>query len=148
MTDQTRDWTAARCLPGLVAALRRLGRTDEARDLHLEALTIRRAVGLRTGYADSLDAIAGLEAKAGNHQEAVRLLATSNAGRAEMGYPQHRLHAATSRRTKHPGPWGRSAHRRVTAPREGHAPTGGEAVGPTRRRTIRLPMSTGSMVMW
>jgi DNA-binding CsgD family transcriptional regulator len=127
MTDQTRDWTAARCLPGLVGALRRLGRTeearewaaravgietafgapyeltgvideqarllwdadlDQARELHLEALTIRRAVGLRTGYVDSLDAIAGLEARVGNHQEAVRLLATSDAGRVEIGYPR------------------------------------------------------------
>jgi predicted ATPase/DNA-binding CsgD family transcriptional regulator len=127
MTDTARDWTAARCLPGLVGALRRLGRTDEARewaaravdietqfqapyeltgvmdeqarllwdadpaqarDVHLEALTIRRAIGLRSGYADSLDSIAGLEARAGDHQEAVRLLATSDAGRAEMGYPR------------------------------------------------------------
>ena len=127
MTDETRDWTAARCLPGLVGALRRLGRTDEAcewaaraieietafgapyelagvldeqarllwdgdperaRGLHLEALTVRRGWGLRSGYADSLDAVAGLEARAGNAAEAVRLLATSDAGRAEMGYPR------------------------------------------------------------
>jgi predicted ATPase/DNA-binding CsgD family transcriptional regulator len=127
MTDQTRDWTAARCLAGLIGALRRLGRTeearnwaaraldieiaydapyeitgvmdeqarllwetdpDQARDRHLEALTIRRDIGLRSGYVDSLDAIAGLEARAGNHAEAVRLLATSDAGRAEMGYPR------------------------------------------------------------
>jgi predicted ATPase/DNA-binding CsgD family transcriptional regulator len=127
MTGGTRDWTAARCLPGLVGALRRLGRTeeagewaaraieietafgapyeltgvmdeqarllwdrdpDQARELHLGALTIRRAAGLRSGYAESLDAIAGLEARAGNHAEAVRLLATSDAGRAEMGYPR------------------------------------------------------------
>jgi DNA-binding CsgD family transcriptional regulator/tetratricopeptide (TPR) repeat protein len=127
MTGQARDWTAARCLPGLVAALRRVGRTSEAREhaaravdietefgapyeltgvldeqarliaddepgrareKHLEALTIRRAFGLRTGYADSLDAIAGLEADAGNHRDAVRLLAASDAGRDGMGYPR------------------------------------------------------------
>jgi predicted ATPase/DNA-binding NarL/FixJ family response regulator len=127
MTDRTRDWQAARCLPGLVGALRRLGRTDEARDwaaravrietefdapyeltgvideqarllwdtdpeqardLHLRALTIRRDAGLRTGYVDSLDAIAGLAARTGDHREVVRLLAASDAGRAEMGYPR------------------------------------------------------------
>jgi DNA-binding CsgD family transcriptional regulator len=44
--------------------------------------------GLRTLYADSLDAIAGLEAGAGRHREAVRLLAASSAGRVEMGYPR------------------------------------------------------------
>ena len=127
MSGGTRDWTAARCLPGLMGALRRLGRTaeagewaaraveietafsapyeltgvideqarllwdsdpDRARELHLEALTIRRGAGLRSGYAESLDALAGLEARAGNHAEAVRLLATSDASRAEMGYPR------------------------------------------------------------
>jgi predicted ATPase/DNA-binding CsgD family transcriptional regulator len=123
----TRDWTAARCLPGYVGALRRLGRFDEAaewaatgvrveseygapfelsdlvdeqgrlvraddperaRGLHLEALEIRRAAGLRTCYVNSLDALAGLEADAGRRAEAVRLLAVSSAARDTMGYPR------------------------------------------------------------
>jgi len=127
MTAETRDWTAARCLPGLVSALRRLGRTeaaaeyaalavtienefdapyelanvldeqarlvrdadpDRARDLHLEALVVRRTHGLRTCYVDSLDALAALEARAGKDAEAVRLLAVSDAGREQMGYPR------------------------------------------------------------
>jgi DNA-binding CsgD family transcriptional regulator len=127
MTGRSRDWQAARCLPGLVSALRRLGRTDEAREwaaravlietefgspfdltgvmdeqarllwdtdpgrareLHLQALAIRREAGLRTGYADSLDALAGLAARAGDHREALRLLAVSDAGRVRMGYPR------------------------------------------------------------
>jgi len=128
MTGTTaRDWTAARCLPGYVGALRRLGRLDEAaewaatgveveteygasyelsnvldeqarllrrddperaRGVHLEALAIRRDIGLRTGYADSLDALAELEADARRHAEAVRLLAVSSAARDEMSYPR------------------------------------------------------------
>lgn len=127
MTGDTRDWQAARCLPGLVSALRRLGRTGEAREwaaravvietefdapyeltwimdeqarlladtdpgrareLHLQALTIRRDNGLRTCYADSLDALAALAAQAGEQRAAVRLLATSDAGRAHLGYPR------------------------------------------------------------
>lgn len=59
-----------------------------ARDLHQQALTIRRDLGLRTGYVDSLDALAGVEADAGNHIEAVRLLSTSDVGRADMCYPR------------------------------------------------------------
>jgi len=127
MSGETRDWTAARCLPGLVSALRRLGRTEEAarwaavavtvtagfeapyelsyaldeqawlahgtdparaRELHLEALTRRRVSGLRIGYPDSLDALASLEAEAGQHAEAARLLAASTATRDKMGYPR------------------------------------------------------------
>jgi DNA-binding CsgD family transcriptional regulator len=127
MSGGARDWTAGRCLPGLVAALRRSGRTDEAaeyaatavavetefgapyeltnvldeqarmlrhtdpgqsRDLHLHALGIRRANGLRTGYVDSLDALAYLSADAGNHEESVRLLALSDAARERIGYPR------------------------------------------------------------
>jgi DNA-binding CsgD family transcriptional regulator len=127
MSGESRDWTAARCLPGLACALRRLGRTDEAarwaavavrvttgfdapyelsyaldeqawlahgtdparaRELHLEALTLRRISGLRVGYLDSLDALASLEAGAGHHAEAAGLLAASTVARDEMGYPR------------------------------------------------------------
>jgi predicted ATPase/DNA-binding CsgD family transcriptional regulator len=127
MSDRSRDWTAARCLPGLVSALRRLGRTDEAtrwaavavtetagfgapyelsyaldeqawlargtdqaraRELHLEALTQRRMSGLRIGFADSLDALASLEAETGRDAEAVGLLAASTALRDQTGYPR------------------------------------------------------------
>jgi predicted ATPase/DNA-binding CsgD family transcriptional regulator len=31
MTDENKDWTAVRCLPGLIGALRRLGRVEEAK---------------------------------------------------------------------------------------------------------------------
>lgn len=125
--DLSRDWTAARCLPGLIGALRRLGRRDEAsawaeravmvetgfgapyeltwvmderarllaptdapaaRSQHLDALVIRLQYGLRSGYADSLDALAELAADAGDRQDAVMLLATSEAGRRAMGYPR------------------------------------------------------------
>jgi predicted ATPase/DNA-binding CsgD family transcriptional regulator len=127
MSGESRDWTAARCLPGLASALRRLGRTDEAarwaavavtvttgfdapyelsyaldekaclahgidpdraRELHLEALTLRRISGLRVGYPDSLDALASLEAETDQHAEATGLLAASTAARDEMGYPR------------------------------------------------------------
>ncbi len=126
MSGTSRDWTAGRCLPGLVSALRRLGRTteaadwaaraealltefgamyelanvldeqawlagpsdpDRARDRHLRALVVRRDHGLRLGYADSLDALAGL-AVAEDAAEAVRLLAAADAARTAMGYPR------------------------------------------------------------
>jgi tetratricopeptide (TPR) repeat protein len=45
MTGETRDWTAARCLPGLMAALRRLGRTEEAREWAAGAVDIETAFG-------------------------------------------------------------------------------------------------------
>ena len=45
MTDQRRDWTAARCLPGLVAALRRLGRTSEAGEYAAKAVAVETAFG-------------------------------------------------------------------------------------------------------
>ncbi len=127
LDDNPRDWTATRCLPGLVATLRRLGRTDEAADyaakavplatghdtpfeltylideqallvhgtnpdraraLHHDALALRTTHGLRTGFVDSLEGLTRLEADAGNHEEAVRLLATSDTARADMGYPR------------------------------------------------------------
>ena len=121
------DWTAARCLPGLVSALRRLGSTDEAADLaaegvalvtgfgapfelanlveeqgHLarpsspdvardryhQALDLRVAHGLRSGFADSLDAMAGLAADVGQHRTSARLLGCGDRARPEMGYPR------------------------------------------------------------
>lgn len=125
MSMDVADWTAVRCLPGLVAALRRLGRTAEAqayaatavrlatehrlpyeltytldeqarlaqdparaRDLHQQALVIRRDSGVRMGYVDSLDALADLAANSGDDTEAVRLLSTCDAARDEMGYPR------------------------------------------------------------
>jgi DNA-binding CsgD family transcriptional regulator/tetratricopeptide (TPR) repeat protein len=126
MEEDRQDWTAARCLPGLVQALRRLGRTDEAkelasravtietefeapyeltnvldeqgrlvalddpvrgRDILLEALTVRRTHGLRTGYADTLDALSEHEANRGDPIEATRLAALSARSRGRMGYP-------------------------------------------------------------
>jgi DNA-binding CsgD family transcriptional regulator len=126
MSDETRDWTATRCLPGLVGALRRLGRTEEAaeyaargvaaatdfdtpyeltnlldeqahltratdpplaRRLHLDVLAARQSHNLRTGYVDSLEAIAAVEADAERDAEAVRLLAVAASAREQMGYP-------------------------------------------------------------
>jgi predicted ATPase/DNA-binding CsgD family transcriptional regulator/class 3 adenylate cyclase len=117
----------ARSLPGLGAALRHLGRPDEARrqvdralalaqrldiphlaaealeqsaflvaaedrdeaeELHHQALALRVDHGLRTQIVDSLDALAGLAARAEGFPEAARLLAASDAGRAAMGYPR------------------------------------------------------------
>jgi predicted ATPase/DNA-binding CsgD family transcriptional regulator len=126
LDTRERDWTAVRCMPGLVAALRRLGRLDEAaalatravtmvdafdapfelsqlvdeqalllagsdprraRELLLEALTLRRDFRLRLLYVDSLDALAGLKA-ADDPDDAVRLLAVADAARAAMPYPR------------------------------------------------------------
>jgi DNA-binding NarL/FixJ family response regulator len=125
--DRGRDWTAARSLPGLVGALRRLGRTEKAtlwarrgvrqltafggwyecadvldeqgrllaeddppraRDLHVQALVLRRDHGIRLGYPDSLDALARLAAEAGDTVEAARLCAAGEAARSAMGYPR------------------------------------------------------------
>jgi predicted ATPase/DNA-binding CsgD family transcriptional regulator len=125
MTEDSRHWTAARCLPPMVAVLRRLGRTGEARehaaravriaedfgspyliadaldeqafliadpgrarDLHHEALALRRDNGLRTYLVNSLDALARIEARAGNHAEALRLLAAGGTARADLDYPR------------------------------------------------------------
>ena len=60
---------------------------DRARDRHLRALVVRRDHGLRLGYADSLDALAGL-AVAEDAADAVRLLAAADAARTAMGYPR------------------------------------------------------------
>ncbi|MGP4022065.1 helix-turn-helix transcriptional regulator [Actinomadura sp. 3N407] len=59
-----------------------------ALELHHEALTVRRTAGIRTFYADSLDALAGNAAATGRHALAVRLYAASTAGREQMGYPR------------------------------------------------------------
>ncbi|HEY7272779.1 MAG TPA: helix-turn-helix transcriptional regulator, partial [Actinoplanes sp.] len=59
-----------------------------ARHLVLEALALRRKHGLRTCYADSLEILAALEADAGGHAEAVRLLAAADAARDQAGYPR------------------------------------------------------------
>ncbi len=127
LQDDPNDWTATRCLPGLVSALRRLDRCDEARehaqtgvrlathheapyelsllldeqarlvrdddpararDLHLQSLSLRADHGLRLLYVDSLDSLALLESTAGRPDEAVELLAVSDAGREAMGYPR------------------------------------------------------------
>ncbi len=127
LADRPTDWTAGRCLPGLVSTLRRLGRADEARrwaargtpllrsfqapyeeaalldesarlaaaenpdrarELHLQALVLRRDHGVRVGYPDSLDALAELATAGADPSEAVRLLGASDAARAVMGYPR------------------------------------------------------------
>jgi predicted ATPase/DNA-binding CsgD family transcriptional regulator len=127
MSETAPDWTAARCLPGLVGALRRAGRTEEAlqwatraisieagfggiyeltdvideqarllhatdplraRQLHLDALAMRRDIGLRLGYVDSLDALASLDIAADKPADAAGLLAISDVAREDMGYPR------------------------------------------------------------
>jgi len=40
LRDEPRDWTATRCLPGLVTALRRLGRVDEAAEYAATGVTL------------------------------------------------------------------------------------------------------------
>jgi predicted ATPase/class 3 adenylate cyclase/DNA-binding CsgD family transcriptional regulator len=68
-----------------------LAATDDpalAEDLHHQALAVRVERGLRTFYVDSLEALAGLAARAESFQEASRLLAASDAARALMGYPR------------------------------------------------------------
>jgi predicted ATPase/DNA-binding CsgD family transcriptional regulator len=115
-----------RCLPGLAATLRHLGRTDEAgavadralavarklgvpnltadaldEQAHLallagdpdaadglyhQALGVRVDHGIRTFMIDSLEALAGLAARAEAGAEAVRLLAAADAARTVIGY--------------------------------------------------------------
>jgi predicted ATPase/DNA-binding CsgD family transcriptional regulator len=60
---------------------------DRATDLHHEALAERVEHGLRTFSVDSLEALAGLAARAEPTPEAVRLLAASDRARAAMAYP-------------------------------------------------------------
>ena len=59
-----------------------------AESLHHEALAVRVGSGLRTFYADSLDALARQAARAESFTEAARLYAASDAARHEMGYPR------------------------------------------------------------
>jgi DNA-binding CsgD family transcriptional regulator/tetratricopeptide (TPR) repeat protein len=59
-----------------------------AEDLHHEALAVRTGAGLRTFYADSLDAMAALATAQASHAEAIRLLAASDRARADLGYPR------------------------------------------------------------
>ncbi|MEV4314458.1 LuxR C-terminal-related transcriptional regulator [Actinocrispum sp. NPDC049592] len=58
-----------------------------ARDLHHQALSLRREVRVHTYTVRSLDALAHLEAAVGNHAEAVRLLGTASSAREAMGHP-------------------------------------------------------------
>ncbi len=58
-----------------------------AYDLHHQALSWRRQRGLRTFYADSLDALARLTASSGRSADAATLLGASHRARQEMGYP-------------------------------------------------------------
>ena len=60
----------------------------QAEDLHHEALAVRIGSGLRMYYVNSLDALARVASRAESRTEAVRLLAASDRGRAEMGYPR------------------------------------------------------------
>jgi predicted ATPase/DNA-binding CsgD family transcriptional regulator len=67
-----------------------LSETDarRAEDLHHEALALRVEHGLRLFYVDSLEAIAGLAARAESFTEAVRLLGASDLARTQMSYPR------------------------------------------------------------
>lgn len=66
-------WTAARCLPGLATALRRLGRTEEARVRADEAVRATRAFGAPSLLAAALDEQAVLRSQE-DPAEAVELL--------------------------------------------------------------------------
>lgn len=59
-----------------------------ARNLHHEALAVRTGSGLRTFYADGLEALAYIDATEGHGHEAARMLAASDAAREEIGYPR------------------------------------------------------------
>ena len=59
-----------------------------ARDLHLRALALRVAHGLRTGYADSLDALAARALDVGDPAEATRLVSAADTARRQAGYPR------------------------------------------------------------
>ncbi|WP_163510612.1 helix-turn-helix transcriptional regulator [Fodinicola acaciae] len=55
MAGNTREWTAARCLPGMTAALRHLGRLDEAWTQAERAAEIATAYGAPYLLAEALD---------------------------------------------------------------------------------------------
>src|SRR5215510_8605354 len=61
----------------------------QALDLHHHALAIRAGHGLRTFFADSLEALAALDAVMARGQDAVRMLAASDRARRAMGCPRH-----------------------------------------------------------
>ena len=59
-----------------------------AEHLHHEALAIRIERSLRLYLPDSLDALAGCAARAGDYRDAGRLLAASDVARQQLGYPR------------------------------------------------------------
>jgi DNA-binding CsgD family transcriptional regulator len=61
----------------------------KALDLHHHALAIRVEHGLRTFFADSLEALAALDVVMVRDQDAVRMLAASDRARRAMGCPRH-----------------------------------------------------------
>jgi DNA-binding CsgD family transcriptional regulator len=61
----------------------------KALDLHHHALAIRVEHGLRTYFADSLEALAALDAVMGRDQDAVRMFAASDRARRAIGCPHH-----------------------------------------------------------
>jgi predicted ATPase/DNA-binding CsgD family transcriptional regulator len=69
----------------LADALEQQGHLTDSAELHHEALSIRCEHGLRTFYADSLDALA---AGTDKPADAVRVLAASDHARAELTYPR------------------------------------------------------------
>jgi predicted ATPase/DNA-binding CsgD family transcriptional regulator len=69
MSRGSRDWTATRCLPGLVGALRRLGRTEEASEYAARAVTLATEFGAPHELANVLD-------------EQARLIRAQDPGRA------------------------------------------------------------------
>jgi predicted ATPase/DNA-binding CsgD family transcriptional regulator len=86
------------------AALVTADTPDAAEDLYHQALGVRFDHGLRTFMVDSLDALAGLAARAESYPEAVRLVAASDAARAAIGYPRRPIdrpdHEATVARLR------------------------------------------------
>lgn len=55
MIGDDKDWTATRCLPGMAAALRRLGRVDEAAKYAAKAVALATEYGSPYVLADALD---------------------------------------------------------------------------------------------
>lgn len=66
--------------------LEELGFLDDDADLHHEALAVRVKHGLRTFIVDSLEALAGLAARSGNHAEAAYLVGACASARELTGY--------------------------------------------------------------
>jgi predicted ATPase/class 3 adenylate cyclase/DNA-binding CsgD family transcriptional regulator len=61
---------------------------ERAEDLHHQALAVRVERRLRLPSVASLEALAGLGARAGGNAEATRLLAAADVARSEMGHPR------------------------------------------------------------